>query len=639
MEALQNRQTVADIIRKEFFDEIENRVSLYVERNFASMEFQSYRVDRVDEAHVQDQSLHRVIPYDSIGNTLAFDAVVIAEIAIYQVDSHLDVEDSVSKWFRVSCEVDINEGFSNFRIINVDDEYDSNVNEPREMLDDNLIPIVYTADLERHAEGILEYAYPEALLSPKKVDVRLFAERLGLSIIEKRLSRNGTIFGQMIFHETTVEYFDLERRGFQAINAARGTILADPEVYFLRNIGSWNNTIIHECVHWLKHRRYIELKRHFNENVSRIACQVAESPPETGSRKRTDLEWMEWHANAIAPRILMPRKPFKEKADEFIAWHKQNNSMSRLAEILPAVIAELSIFFEVSIQSARIRLLDIGYSEAIGVMEYVDGQYVPPHSFKAGALGEKQTFTVPMKDGLLQSAINPAFAAVLAKGDFVYIDGHYVINAPQYVSTSDFGILEMTDYALANMDECCLSFERSTRPNPDYNVKSYTECVLYQSATAKTITDYDYKGTDNDKEVIARAATLRAELEDVKAAAKIAEDLPGSFGKSLVLLMKWRGINIEKLGEKALLDTRMIQRMRNDDTRNWDIKKLVAVCVGLNLPPALSLALIDKAGLKFRPGEEQFICAQILSTRYNSTIHECNELLELAGFSPLSGSE
>ena len=47
-----------DVVQQAFFDEIENRVSLYVERNFADMEFKSFTVEKVDEAHVQDADLH-----------------------------------------------------------------------------------------------------------------------------------------------------------------------------------------------------------------------------------------------------------------------------------------------------------------------------------------------------------------------------------------------------------------------------------------------------------------------------------------------------------------------------------------------------------------------------------------------------
>jgi hypothetical protein len=72
-------------VQKSFFDEIENRVSLYVERNFSVMEFKSYTVDSVDETHVQEQELYRIVPYDSIRDTLTFDAIVVADIDIYQL--------------------------------------------------------------------------------------------------------------------------------------------------------------------------------------------------------------------------------------------------------------------------------------------------------------------------------------------------------------------------------------------------------------------------------------------------------------------------------------------------------------------------------------------------------------------------
>ena len=257
---LKKIRSFRDIVQQSFFDEIENRVSLYVERNFADMEFKSFTVEKVDEARVQDADLHRVVAYDTIGDTLLFDAVVVAEISIDQVDRNRDLEDSVQKWFRVSCEVDIADGFGNFRIISVDDEYDHNVNTQSDTLDDALIPVISTANIERHAEEILSHVYPEALNTPMRVDVERFAERLGLQIVRKHLSRNGSIFGQMIFHPTNVDYYDLDKRGFSTYEADGGTIFADDEIFFLRNLGSWNNTIIHECVHWLKHRRHIELK-------------------------------------------------------------------------------------------------------------------------------------------------------------------------------------------------------------------------------------------------------------------------------------------------------------------------------------------------------------------------------------------
>ena len=139
--------------------------------------------------------------------------------------------------------------------------------------------------------------------------------------------------------------------------------------------------------------------------------------------------------------------------------------------------------------------------------------------------------------------------------------------------------------------------------------------------------------------MVEAASAHRAELDEIISAYKLMGELTDSFGKSLVKIMEWREMSVELLGEKALLDPRMIQRMRNDGSQTWNIKKMVALCIGLRLPPYMSLPLITKAGLSFKRGEEQIVLHHILTTRYTSTIHECNELLAEAGYDPLSGNE
>jgi len=89
----------------------------------------------------------------------------------------------------------------------------------------------------------------------------------------------------------------------------------------------------------------------------------------------------------------------------------------------------------------------------------------------------------------------------------------------------------------------------------------------------------------------------------------------------------------------ALVEPRMISRMRADEERDWDIKKLSAICIALQLPPSLSLPLIEKAGVTFKPSEVHFIYQHVLTTRYNSTIHECNEFVAEAGLPYLSSKE
>jgi hypothetical protein len=197
----------------------------------------------------------------------------------------------------------------------------------------------------------------------------------------------------------------------------------------------------------------------------------------------------------------------------------------------------------------------------------------------------------------------------------------------------------MTEYATQHMDECCLTFERTTRKNADFSAHRYTECVLFQHAVSKTSSSYNYSHTDENKEKEARAAELRAEHEEVKEAAEILAKLPATFNESLVMLMKWRKMTNEQLAEKSLLSSKTIQRLRADPNHKSDEDTITAISIGLQLHPSISMSLMEKAGHKLKVGEKGATYAHMLSSRYKGTIHEVNEYLEIAGFTPLSGKE
>ena len=630
------KHSFSTVVWKKYSDNIEKAISAHIDDYWQQLDLHSYRVKNPDEAYLEELRFERLIAYDAPGNKISFDVVVIAGIAIFET-SHSQAEDGeVEKWFRVSCEAELNNGLQGFFIIGID-EYNHRENKQRGILTDTLVPVLYKDELEQTAEAILKQYYPQALLNPTPVDVRVFADNMGLTIEEARLSRSGSVFGVMIFTDCSVEYYNPDKRCFDSVEVKQKTILVDPEVYFLRTLGSWHNTVIHECVHWAKHRKVFELERMYNENLRMIRCQVTEE--DKNAENRSDTGWMEWHANAIAPRILMPRNPFKQKAAELIAKHKKDYQESSTAKVLSLVILELADFFGVSLQAARIRLIDVGYTEAIGILEYMDDQYIPDHFFEHNALGKDQTYSVPLIDSIIQYATNPDFQRMIDSGNFVYVDRHFCINDPKYVEQSEYGILEMTEYATQHMDECCLTFDRTTRKNADSSFQRYTECVLFQHAVSKTTSSYNYSHTDDNKEKEARAAALRAEHEEVKGAAEILAKLPAAFNESLIMLMKWRKMTNEQLAEKSLLSAKTIQRLRADPDHKSDEDTIVAISIGLQLHAHISNSLMEKAGHKLKVGERGVTYSHLLGSRYKGTIHEVNEYLEAVGYSPLSGKE
>lgn len=80
------------------------------------------------------------------------------------------------------------------------------------------------------------------------------------------------------------------------------------------------------------------------------------------SKKWTDEDWMEWQANNIAPRILMPKQTVGEAFQMVLDESKKNPYVSA-GPIQKGkwVIEQFAGLYQVSKQSAAIRLQELGY--------------------------------------------------------------------------------------------------------------------------------------------------------------------------------------------------------------------------------------------------------------------------------------
>ena len=71
--------------------------------------------------------------------------------------------------------------------------------------------------------------------------------------------------------DTDAEMYDANAGANVKKHIPGRTIVVDPQTVLLRTIGCANNTILHECVHWVKHRKVFELEKLYNENESCIS--------------------------------------------------------------------------------------------------------------------------------------------------------------------------------------------------------------------------------------------------------------------------------------------------------------------------------------------------------------------------------
>ena len=178
-------------------------------------------------------------------------------------------------------------------------------------MSDSLVPIIHKEELESVATDFLRRYYPETLKKAMAVEPHVLADKMGLTVEIREITKDFSIFGQIYFHDCDAEFYDADIDGMVQARLNAGTIIVDPKAYFLRNLGSVNNTIVHECVHWDQHRKAFELERLYNSSATRIKCQVIGGIKDN-TRDVTD--WMEWQANALAPKIQMPLAMFKTQA-------------------------------------------------------------------------------------------------------------------------------------------------------------------------------------------------------------------------------------------------------------------------------------------------------------------------------------
>ena len=132
-----------------------------------------------------------------------------------------------------------------------------------------------------------------ALETPMPLPIKEVLEAMCLTVHHAPLPDG--VFGRTYFNNATVDIYDRDRN-VVSTDIEEGTILVDPDVFFMRNIGSVNNTIIHECVHWDKHYKFFELQKLINPELTSISCAVVEEYKKGAGGLSEELAWMEWQA-------------------------------------------------------------------------------------------------------------------------------------------------------------------------------------------------------------------------------------------------------------------------------------------------------------------------------------------------------
>ncbi|MBV4421060.1 helix-turn-helix domain-containing protein [Clostridium tyrobutyricum] len=614
-----------DYVADRFYNEVFVAIQSYTTDNYDDLDLRLYRVQNIGGIELSDIEVKFVSVNDLPDMKIEFDVAVEAELEVRESDYHYDESENCRQWFMLKCSGDLDCNLDDFIISSVT-EYTSK-NKQLKPMSDSLVPIINREQLESVAADFLRRHYPEALKTPMAVEPQVLAENMGLTVEMREITKDFSVFGQIYFHDCDAEFYDKDSDEMLQTHVDASTIFVDPKAYFLRNLGSVNNTIVHECVHWDKHRKAFELERLYNTSASKIKCQVVGGIKDN-IRDATD--WMEWQANALAPRIQMPLIMFKTKAFEFIKQFRTELGTSKLIDVMEPVIDALAAFFCVSRLAAKIRMIDAGYEEAIGTFTYIDGCYVKPHRFKKGELERNQTFSIGAEDAAIQSITNTEMVALVRDGSYIYVDSHFVLNHPKYITQDIFGQTLLTDYARTHMEECCLVFELSVKTG--CRERYYTECFLNRDKTSNI--DFDIKYC-NGFEYAAPEKKAQLLADTIAEEMRVYNELPNSYTSSLKMVRKWRKVTYNELAEEIMVNERTIRRIVNGEEQG-SINSIVLICLGLHLPPKISSHIIRNSPFSLNFNNNSHIWYDFALTHlYPKSMDEIRMFLQKHGAEPL----
>ena len=327
-----------EYIEDKFYDKILNSLKAYVPRQKDS--FESDEIQRVKWVDVEDIHISGVTFKEMSRGFLEIRTSVDTDVDVHGKARYDYDHFSVTRTYNVFFSALLENGLQQVKITKVE-EYNPNTYERDRSLSQNLVPYMYEEDVEKHAEDFLKRHYPKALLQPMAIPVEEIVQSMGMKLFYAPLEEG--IFGKTYFGSEKVKvYTNILQKEIVEIITESGTMLINPDVYFMYNIGTANNTIIHECVHWDRHRRPFELQKLLKGECKYISCEIVETY-DGMAQDESALKWMEWQANQLAPRILMPAEMTKKVYNNALRDIYTSKPKTRFAEIMEDAIRFVSV--------------------------------------------------------------------------------------------------------------------------------------------------------------------------------------------------------------------------------------------------------------------------------------------------------
>lgn len=619
-----NQNEISRFIYEICYPHIWTAVSSHLAQRLSLLDLSYSRIKYPDSVTIEDLLLEFTRNIHIEEDALFFEAVISCTINLTE-DSYRGVAScDINQWFSVSCKAVVTDKLETLEIVDVQ-RYTPGVRKSTDgqAVSRNIVPILYKKDLEAEAERFLTRYCPEALEKPMPIPISDIAKDMGLEIIQgNRITDDFSVFGEIYFTAGKATVYDLFKISNKTIDVRRGTILVDAYTFWERNLGCVKNTIAHEVYHWYKHRMYAAIK-HILYGKDFVACRCPSimAYPDK-DEEWTDIQRMEWQANNMAPRILMPYRTFRMKVDELLQAYDYENSELKLA-ILTNVAEELREFYGVSRQSVLIRMMETGYKEAASIYQYDEES--PYHGY------------LDHRDAFYAYRTSSEFHRLVDSGLFRYVDGYFVINDEQYVERSDDGKLTLTNYAWANLNECTLQF--TWQPlRADEAEKHFPFELLHRKTGERKASKYDSKQSAAAVQMSEALQKKREEFERQSAARKIT-GVNKTCWEVIFEIVQSRGLSKSHFCSLTGLGEEVYRKAEKNINTKPSLRTIVAIGRGLDLDIGTTEKLLQLAGHAFDESDEHQALKYCITGFSGMSIDDANEFLESYHYEPLGSKQ
>lgn len=502
-------------------------------------------------------------------------------------------------------------------------------------LDNHLIQIYKGYQIDQEAEMMwFRYRLREALNDPSKRKARELAAAMGLKVIRLPIYEHKGLNSILFFEAGTLlvgaDRIEKDEDGHEIIyKDDHGEPMEIPANTIVINENRVEEEyedfpIFHECYHFEKHYKAFRLQKLTSSDTRVI--RGTKITIDINTKHKDHLFLMENQADRAAHGLWMPATDTKCRIMEKLG---KAGTYRHNGELYEAVGSSVAYQLSVPHFRMRARMIQLGFPEAKGILHYIERKRIRPFAFDPESLrAEELTFVItPAKIKNLCKE-SDEFRAVADSKKYVYAEGHMVFNDPMFVSgTKDS--YKLTDFAIANVDVCCLRFVRI------YVQKNLGEYVLgrmymdaeYVERTMFYLKDY-MKAPDTSTEFAAKRAYKAA--------------FPLNFKEAVEMLKKQsrthKGESTnEHIAEYMHMATRTFTDALSNPAMHMKPDFVLALCLYFKLPDWLGLLLFRRAGAMLdedNPRHAAFM--HILRAQSCDGLVAADEYLKSQGLDPLN---